>query len=75
LDDVVDLGLNEVKEDFNAAVGGPLDLDGADSNGAHRLANKVNINFGGVATKKEEKKKRSFSTKARRCRNGKWRTL
>lgn len=33
LNDVVDLGLDQVKENLNAAVGGPLDLDGANANG------------------------------------------
>jgi len=48
LDDVVDLCLDQVEQDFNAAVGGPLNLHGTNANGADGLAHKVDINFRGV---------------------------
>lgn len=49
LDDIVHLGLDELQKDLNAAVRGPLNLDCADADGTHGLADKVNIDFGRVS--------------------------
>jgi len=48
LNDVGDLRLDQLEEDVDAAVGGALDLDSADANGAHGLADKVHVDLGGV---------------------------
>ena len=50
LHDVVDLGLNEVEQRADAAFRRLLHLDGAASDGAHRLAHKVHVNLRGVPT-------------------------
>ena len=46
--DVVDLGLDEVKERAHAAFGGLFNLDSASTNGTYRLADEVYIYFSGV---------------------------
>jgi hypothetical protein len=51
LDDVVDLGLDQVKKDVYALLSGTLKLNGTTSNGTDSLADELNIDFLSVLLK------------------------
>ena len=54
LHDVVDFGLDELKENPDAALGRSLELDGASSDGADGLADEVDVDLCGVLLELEE---------------------
>ena len=54
LDNVVDFGLDEVKQGGDAPLGRLLDLDGAAADRSNRLPDEVNVHLGGVPEVEKE---------------------
>mmetsp|Transcript_15997 Transcript_15997/g.41525 ORF Transcript_15997/g.41525 Transcript_15997/m.41525 type:complete len:1014 (+) Transcript_15997:689-3730(+) len=54
LDDVVDLGLDQLQQDIDAALRGALQGHSAAPDGANRLAHEVHVHLGGVLLKLEQ---------------------